>query len=240
MNFAVWNVRGLNKSAHQKELKHFISSNKISFMACVETKVKEKNSVNISRKISRRWSWFFNYNHHSNGRIWVGFDNSIWSITVMSSSSQHTTCNVTFLEKQCNFMVTFVYAHNSPHQREELWRDIESLSTTISVPWCLLGDLNCILDLTEVNGGLEHLTADMQKFKDCVADSGITNLKTVGELLTWCNNQPGNPIHKRLDRILVNSSWLHTFSDSLGQAKQRGLMDHCPLLVHTPMQLEEC
>lgn len=53
MDFASWNVRGLKKSTHQKELKHFISSNNINFLSCIETKVKEENSMFISRRIAK-------------------------------------------------------------------------------------------------------------------------------------------------------------------------------------------
>lgn len=144
-----------------------------------------------------------------------------------------------FLEKQCHFVVTFVYAMNKPHQREVLWQELENLSKIISESWCVLGDFNCIIDLSEVSGGLEHWTPDMQNFKNCVVNCGLDHLRTTCDLFTWCNNRPKEAIYKRLDRILVNSRWLHVFNDSGGFVKQRGIMDHCPLVVHTPMQLDK-
>lgn len=141
MNIACWNVRGINKSSHQKELMQFIFSNNISFMSCVETRVKSINASSISNKICRSWSWVFNYDHHHNGRIWVGWDPNVWIVNVISKTSQHVTCSVTFLEKQVHFFVSFVYALNKPYQREPLWSDLLSLSHTITSPWCILGDL---------------------------------------------------------------------------------------------------
>lgn len=86
-------------------------------MCCLETKVKVSNSLTVSKKINRNWSWIFNYDYHANGRIWIGWDPDLWHISVHSKSAQQITCLVTFIEKQMHFMVTFVYAFNKPHQR---------------------------------------------------------------------------------------------------------------------------
>lgn len=72
MNFGMWNVRGLNKSSHQKEVTNFISVNNISLIGLVETKVRVQNSLAISRCINKNWNWLFNYKHHDYGRVCVG------------------------------------------------------------------------------------------------------------------------------------------------------------------------
>lgn len=98
MNVASWNVRGLNKGSHKKELKKFIASNNISFMGSLEMIVKIHYSSVISKRICRHWSWLNYYKFYHNGRIWVGWDSSIWDITLPSKSSQKITCRVNFLE----------------------------------------------------------------------------------------------------------------------------------------------
>lgn len=87
MNFASWNIRGLNKSSHQEKVLNFISSNNISFMCFIGTKVKLVNSAAISRRINSRWNWVFNYEFHDNGRLWVGWDPNAWHISVHSKSA---------------------------------------------------------------------------------------------------------------------------------------------------------
>lgn len=138
MKFASWNVRGLNKSPHQKELVNFILANQISFMEIMETKVKIVNACAVAKKISRNWKWSFNYEHHYNGRVWVGWDPNLWDIVEHSKSSQHISCQATFLEKNIVFLITFVYAFNDAADRLHLWDNICSLSTT-TTPWCLMG-----------------------------------------------------------------------------------------------------
>lgn len=149
MKFAAWNVRGLNKSPHQSELKHFISMNNIDFMGILDTKVKIDNATAISKKINKSWKWLFNYNCHYNGRVWVGWNPSIWDIALHQVTAQHVTCLATFLDKDVSFLVTFVYAYNDAADRVALWDDIANLKCT-PLPWCLLGDFNCITDLSEV------------------------------------------------------------------------------------------
>ncbi|XP_074347302.1 uncharacterized protein LOC141686147 [Apium graveolens] len=89
MKFASWNVRGLNKGPRQKELQNFVSMYNISLMGILETKVKAHNSVGISKKFNRKWKWLFNYESHHNGRVWVGWDPSIWTVTLHSSNDQY-------------------------------------------------------------------------------------------------------------------------------------------------------
>ena len=238
MNLASWNVRGLNKASHQREVTNFITSNSISFMGLLETKVKWDKSQKISQKINNKWSWEFNYDHHSNGRIWVGWDPSIWKVGLLSSSDQQMTCNVEFLEKHLAFIVTFVYAQNKPHHRLPLWDALSSLSSVITLPWCVTGDFNCVLSLDEVLGGREHWTPAMESFKDCLHTSGLGHIKSIGEAFSWSNNRPLQPIYKRLDRMLANKEWFSAFTESVAMVKNRGIMDHCPLLLTVPMSLQ--
>lgn len=40
------------------------------------------------------------------------------------------------------------------------------------------------------------------------------------------------PVQRKLDRVMVNSSWLNSFDLSLASFLPRGLSDHCPATVH--------
>lgn len=88
MNFAVWNVRGLNKSSQPKEVVKFIYANNISLMSFVDTKVKIKNSSQVASSINKSWNWLFNYERHFNGRIWVGWDPTVWIVQPFFKASQ--------------------------------------------------------------------------------------------------------------------------------------------------------
>lgn len=119
-----------------------------------------------------------------------------------------------------------------------MWLDIVSLSNQINTPWCVLGDFNRVLHLHEISGGKERWTPDIQSFKNCIADVALGHINSVRSF-TWINNRPENFIQKRLDRALGNQSWLFQFTEASIIVKPQGLMDHCSLLLHSPMQLLE-
>ncbi|XP_074342078.1 uncharacterized protein LOC141679483 [Apium graveolens] len=237
MNFATWNVRGINKAPHQKELQNFIFVNKIDFMGVLETKVKVTNALGISKKINKNWRWLFNYDYHYNGRIWVGWNPNVWEISLYSQSSQFITCNARLIEKNLNIIVTFVYAFNDAIDRVPLWDYILSTSNS-PTPWAFLGDFNCITSLNEVLGGREHWTPAMQSFKDCLFNSGLEPMRTIGDIFTWFNKRSHDPVYKRLDRMVVNSAWFNIYTEGNVFVKHRGIMDHNPLLFEEPIQLQ--
>ena len=238
MNLAAWNVRGLNKKPHQDEVVNFINSNGLSLCGFLETKVKSHNSLSISKRIKKGWKWIFNNDYHYNGRIWVGWDPNFWDIVVVDCNAQWITCKCTFKEKNVSFLSSFVYAYNNACDRIPLWNYLLSASSTI-LPWIVLGDFNCIVDLLEVDGGREHWTPEMETFRECLLDSRLSTLSTVGHRFTWCNNRGDTRVYKRLDRALVNSSWLLTHPNSQCHVLNRGIMDHCPLKIHAPMEIDK-
>ncbi|XP_074356278.1 uncharacterized protein LOC141695976 [Apium graveolens] len=121
--------------------------------------------------------------------------------------------------------------------RVTLWNDLNSLSTT-AMHWCVLGEFNSILNIDEVRGGRAHWTPDMQAFKDCLIAASLCQIRTVGELFTWTNKRPLSPILKYLDRAVVNGVWLPTYTESQAFVKNRGVMDHNPLILNIATDIE--
>ncbi|XP_074352152.1 uncharacterized protein LOC141691301 [Apium graveolens] len=237
MRFASWNVRGLNKSPHQKELQNFVTMNKVGLMGVLETKVKAHNALVISKKINRNWRWLFNYEHRYNGRIWVGRDPGVWQVSLHSSNAQCITCFATFLEKNITILVSYVYAFNDACDRVPLWNYCTNLNQS-SLPWCLLGDFNCVLGINEISGGGEHWTPDIQVFKDCVTDLGLGHVRTLGKLYTWTNKRSQDLVLKRLDRMIANALWFNTCTEGNAVVHHRGIIDHNPLLYEEHLQVQ--
>ncbi|XP_074374868.1 uncharacterized protein LOC141716183 [Apium graveolens] len=205
-------------------------------MGILETKVKASNALVVSKKINKKWNWLFNYEHHYNGRVWVGWDPGVWYVTLHSSIDQVITCMATYLEKSITFTVSFVYAHNNACDRVPLWNYITHFNHS-STPWCLMWDFNCVLSLSEISGGREHWTPDMQSFKDCIVNSGLGTVRTVGDPFTWTNKRPQNPIFKHLDRMLGYAVWFQQFTQGSAQVRSWGLMDHNQIFFEEPMQI---
>lgn len=79
----------------------------------------------------------------------------------------------------------------------------------------------------------------MQAFSDCLANSGLGTIRTVGDSYTWTNTRLQTPIFKRLDRMVANGAWFNSFAEGHITIKPRGLMDHNPLVFEEPMQLQK-
>ncbi|KAL8099763.1 hypothetical protein AgCh_032133 [Apium graveolens] len=94
-------------------------------------------------------------------------------------------------------------------------------------------------DMDETLGGRETWTTDMQAFKNVITSAGLGDIQTMGPLFTWNNMRGNDLIHRRLDRMLGNSRWFHAFYESFVHVKSKGLMDHTPLLLHVPIELEK-
>ncbi|KAG2292653.1 hypothetical protein Bca52824_039322 [Brassica carinata] len=63
-------------------------------------------------------------------------------------------------------------------------------------------------------------------------DLEVRDLRYHGPIFTWSNKQPSSPISKKLDRILVNESWILSYPASLAHYLAPDFSDHSPGLVN--------
>lgn len=84
---------------------------------------------------------------------------------------------------------------------------------------------------TKISGGFLRFTLGMQEFKDFVASSELTEIRFSGHFLTWWDNNKTHPVQRNLDRAMINTAWLHSFSLSHARFLPRGLSDHSSILV---------
>lgn len=67
---ACWNVRGLNKAHGQIDVKSFLFKNNVLLTGLLETKIRSSNKYRTLWFLGD-WQCLDNYDHASNGRIWV-------------------------------------------------------------------------------------------------------------------------------------------------------------------------
>ena len=60
-------------------------------------------------------------------------------------------------------LVTFIYAFPQKNMQCDLWEEVLKLDP-INSPWCLVGDFNNIIDLSEKVEGNQTHTTDMNNF----------------------------------------------------------------------------
>lgn len=109
--------------------------------------------------------------------------------------------------------------------RNHLWSILEDLDF-FDLPWCNLGDFNCILD--------PHCpfpaNVSTRCFRDFIKHCGLIDLGFFGSKYTWCNNRHGSSrILVRLDCVFGNVNWMQFFGHSLVFYLPRQFSDHGPL-----------
>ncbi|PKU67688.1 Putative ribonuclease H protein [Dendrobium catenatum] len=127
--------------------------------------------------------------------------------------------------------VTAVYASNSYLERQILWRDIQNIAGSINSPWAIIGDFNCCRELGDKAGGTALSIPKLGDFNSLVFNTGVHELSSVGHFFTWHNHQHLNPIHIKLDRVLINDHWLLNFPNSFYRVDDPVCSDHSPLIV---------
>ncbi|PKU74732.1 Putative ribonuclease H protein [Dendrobium catenatum] len=127
--------------------------------------------------------------------------------------------------------ITFVYASNSHVERQILWNNLIAIADTINSPWEILGDFNCCRSVDEKAGGCALTSSRLGDFNRMIFNSGLQDLSSVGHFFTWHNQQHLNPIHIKLDRVLINDKWLLNYPNSFYKVADPDCSDHSPLLL---------
>ncbi|XP_017233089.1 uncharacterized protein LOC108207141 [Daucus carota subsp. sativus] len=249
VDFCSYNIRGLhNKISFAKD---FLSHNKFGIAALLETHVKKEDAAFYSSIVAPKYKWLFNYDYHNNGRIWVGWDDTIWHVTLIDASAQQITCEVKHVDGGSSCLLSIIYASNDGVLRRHLWTKLTNLhqrynSSADMPPWCLMGDFNIFLNSFETNGLMPRRQGYIFEFRTCINDLGLVDLRYHGAVFTWWDGNISAPVLRKLDRVLVNDTWLRTFDLSLANFLPRGLSDHNPATVylgivrdtiHKPFQL---
>lgn len=146
------------------------------------------------------------------------------------------TCEVKLPNVAFPMVISFVYASNEMALKYALWDEIVSLSTNQSLigkPWSILGDFNQTLnprDHSNSDGfSVDRATRD---FRDCLFNASLQDLTFRGCSFTWWNKQKVAPIAKKLDRVLVNDSWLSHFPCSSAYFGEPDFSDHASSTIN--------
>ncbi|XP_075092574.1 uncharacterized protein LOC142172785 [Nicotiana tabacum] len=144
MKLITWNIRGLNKAARQKEVKWFLTSNKVYIIAILEHKIKKLNADQVTRRIAPGWKYMDNYEQSSKGRIWILWDPSEIECKEMCKTDQliHTSVYAKMLDTQFNF--TVVYGLHKIEHKKCLWSELVRIHLVHQGAWLVMGDYNAI------------------------------------------------------------------------------------------------
>ena len=112
-SIASWNIRGLNRSLKQKEVRQVVSDNFLNLCAIIESHVDVSNLFDTCKKICSTWDWTSNGNLCSKGtRIILGWNTEVVDVMVLSQTNQVIHTQVVFKEDKKSLFCSFIYADN--------------------------------------------------------------------------------------------------------------------------------
>ncbi|KAH0859375.1 LOW QUALITY PROTEIN: hypothetical protein HID58_087636, partial [Brassica napus] len=151
------------------------------------------------------------------------------TVRLVSSSAQMITLWVKYKGSGDTFLCSFVYAFNHANERRELWREMEVIGRSAGQnPWIIQGDFNVALTSQE-HSSFMNTRVDrnaIKDFQDVVLKCDMMDIAQVGPTFTWTNCKDENPISKKLDRVMANSSWINAFPQSFATFESGGVSDH--------------
>lgn len=107
------------------------------------------------------------------------------------------------------FYFSYVYGHPNPALRYHTWQQLQRLSLTRQQQaWFALGDFNDIRGNHEKDGGRIRPEASFHNFKTMMRTCDFTDLRSLGNRLSWAGQRGNHLVQCCLDRTMANSQWL--------------------------------
>ncbi|GKE65589.1 RNA-directed DNA polymerase, eukaryota, reverse transcriptase zinc-binding domain protein, partial [Tanacetum coccineum] len=123
---ASWNIRGLNGTPKQTEVRQVINENCLNVCVILESHVDIGKLENVCARVCAKWKWASNGSYCTKGsRIILGWNDDIVDVNVLSCFSQVIHSKVILKSDQKALFCTFVYASNSYVTRRQLWQNLK-------------------------------------------------------------------------------------------------------------------
>ncbi|XP_060210733.1 uncharacterized protein LOC132637696 [Lycium barbarum] len=193
----------------------------------MEHMVMKKAAQRIIKKVVPGWEAVFNYQQGDKGRVWLLWNASVCDFTMIQVHEQfiHGLVRV-YGSNEC-FNFTAVYGLHTIPDRKALWHELLTIANAKTIPWLTMGDFNAIMHIDDRLLGSAVQANEISDFANYMQEANIMELKAIGRAFTWTNNH----VFSRIDRGLVNSSWIQTWSNLEVVVMEPEFSDHSPLCV---------
>ncbi|XP_022007408.1 uncharacterized protein LOC110906609 [Helianthus annuus] len=237
VSIAAWNIRGLNRSLKQSEVRQAVKDYNLSLCAILESHVDIGKLDKICKSVFRNWDWTSNGAKCDKGtRIIIGWNPAVFDVMVLDQSDQVMHLQLIFKLDRRRVFCSIVYAANYYISRRSLWQNLSMHKVLVGGdPWFVMGDFNSALNLEDKSMGVSSISVGMKDFQSCLDDIEMFDINSSGFHFTW-NQKPkkGVGLLKKIDRVLGNTQFVTLFPRAVALFHPYRLSDHCPSILKIP------
>ncbi|XP_074326914.1 uncharacterized protein LOC141664858 [Apium graveolens] len=152
-------------------------------------------------------------------------------VILLSLSKNHIDVLIEMKGVQ-KYRLTGIYGEPDRTKRMETWALIRSLNNQSAMPWCLIGDMNNVLNQEDKKGGRPYPTWLIRGLQSVLDDCDLNDMELQGYRYTWeIGHGTDQWIEIKLDRALASSSFLQVFTEAKLSNLKVLTSDHNPLLL---------
>lgn len=226
-----WNVRGLNSTARQEEIKQVMQLQKPLIICLQETKLMDITPTMVLNILGHEYrdNYCFLPAEDTRGGILLALKGD--NVRVQSVSRTTNTISAMIFDNRSHeeWMITGVYGPQSCTDKKLFIVELRVLKQTAKPAWLILGDFNLIYRDEDKNNG--HLNwRMMDRFRRALNHLQVKEILLIGRRFTW-SNQQSNPVMTRIDRVFCTTAWEELYSDPTLHPLSSYTSDHCPLLL---------
>ncbi|XP_071714435.1 uncharacterized protein [Rutidosis leptorrhynchoides] len=233
MRIASWNTRSFGNIEKGRMVGSMVNKYQIQFLAIQETMVKKvKQPI-----LNSIWKHFVfqevqvSSNGRSGGLLSIWHDDCFTLLNHWSNRYWIATL-LRYTLNQRIVLIINIYAPQSEHDKLFVWQQLSAIANQWSGPISFLGDFNSVCHPEERFREVIDPIA-ISKFNNFILSDNVIDQALCNEEFTW--DGPDEKM-SRIDRVMVNVSWLSLFPDSILQAGLQKLSNHKPIILGKKLQ----
>lgn len=227
MSLLSWNCRGLGNPRIFQFLKELLFQKKPDVVFLCETLCKKEKVDQVKVELGFEGSFAVDSRGHSGGlaMLWKKQEEG----RLLSFSTNHIDMELS-IEGHPNFRLTGFYGEPQRNLRRSSWNLIRQLNEALTIPWCVIGDLNNILHQNDKRGGRRYPNWLLSGFQEVCSDCNLIDMDLIGYPYTWERGKGSAEwVEVRLDRALISQSWNRLFPLASLENVEISASDHCPI-----------
>lgn len=223
-----WNIRGAFGRNKRRHVRDIVSQYHPSLFLVYETHVQFAKVDKFWHSLGYKLLFIQEARGYCGG-IWVLSNRDDVNFSLVDS--MHEVITFSIANNQSVWFCSAIYASPVYSVRSGLWSHLIQLRNIIQGPWVLLGDMNEVLNISEVSGGSFSLSRANQ-LANMMASCDFMDLSIISGLFTWRKNvQNGRHMRKKMDRCMANADWRLCFPHALVEILPPHDSDHNPIFL---------